>query len=60
MRCGGPAERHRRGGQSLVEYTVMFVAAAMALVAFFGMIRNAMSHRYKSGADGVGQGIRYP
>ena len=53
------ADRYRRGGQSLVEYALLFVTAAAALAIFFGFVRNAMSYRYKSGADGIGHGMRY-
>lgn len=50
---------NRLHGQSAIEYVVLIIAAAVALTVFFGFIRNAMSHRYKTGADGVGHGMRY-
>ena len=49
-----------RRGQSLLEYTVLIVGAAMAFVALFAMIRNASNHRLKTGADAFGHGMRYP
>ena len=52
--------RHRSArGQSVIEYVVLIVAAAAALAAMFGYIRSSMSHRFKSGADGIGQGLQY-
>jgi Flp pilus assembly pilin Flp len=47
-------------GQSAIEYVVLVVLAAAALAGMFGYIRSALSHRLKSGADGVGQGLLYP
>lgn len=46
-------------GQTALEYVVLIIAAAVAITTFFGFIRNAMSHRYKTGADGIGHGLRY-
>ncbi len=48
-----------RAGQSIIEYTILIVTAAVALSVFFGFMRNAMSYRYKSGADGISHGMRY-
>ena len=50
----------RPSGQLSIEYVILFVAAAVALTAFFPMVRNALSHRFKTGADGIGHGMRYP
>lgn len=47
-------------GTSAFEYVVLIVSGAMALVVCFGLVRNAVSHRFKSGADGIGHGMRYP
>ena len=47
-------------GQSAIEYVILIISAAVALTAFFGLVRNAMSHRFKSGADGISHGMRYP
>lgn len=52
--------KRRTRGQSMVEYVVLFVCAMGALVAMFGYVRSAFSHRLKSGADGMGQGLLYP
>ena len=57
--CAGHAFRGRPGGQSLVEYTLHIVLAVAALAGMFGYVRSALSHRMKSGADGVGQGLLY-
>ena len=50
----------RPSGQLSIEYVILFVAAAVALSSLFGVVRNAMSHRFKVGADGIGHGMRYP
>ena len=49
----------RATGQVCVEQVILLVAAAMALVALFPIVRNALSHRFKSGVDGIGHGMRY-
>ncbi len=49
-----------RRGQSLIEYAVLILGAAIALATMYGMIRNAASHRIKTGADSFGHGMRYP
>lgn len=49
----------RTGGQSSVEQMLLFVVAAMALVGMFAFMRSAFSHRMKTGADGIGQGLLY-
>lgn len=51
--------RPRGRGQSAIEYAILIVAAAAALTWMFGYIRSALTHRLKSGADGVGHGMRY-
>ena len=48
-----------RRGQSSIESAILIVMAAAALVGMFAYIRSALSHRMKSGADGIGQGLRY-
>lgn len=47
------------GGQSSIEHVILIVMAAAALIGMFGYIRSALSHRMKSGADGIGQGLQY-
>lgn len=42
-----------------VEQALLFVLAAAALVGMFSFVRGGLSHRLKSGADGVGQGLLY-
>ena len=49
----------RRGGQSSIEHVILIVMAAAALIGMFAYIRSALSHRMKSGADGIGQGLQY-
>ncbi len=51
--------RTRYRGQSVIEYVVLIVAAAAALAAMFGFLRSSVTHRFKSGADGIGQGLLY-
>ena len=46
-------------GQSVVEYTLVIVLAALALTAVFGYVRSALAHRMKTGADGIGHGMLY-
>ncbi len=46
-------------GQSAIEFAVLIVVAALVFTAFFAFARNAVSYRYKSGADGIGHGLRY-
>jgi uncharacterized membrane-anchored protein len=46
-------------GQSTVETALLLAVVGLALVAFFGFIRNAMSHRIKVGADAFGHGLQY-
>ena len=48
-----------RGGQSSVEYTILTVAAVVALIAMFDYVQFALCHRLKTGADGIGQGMLY-
>jgi len=53
-----PAKYRRRfRGQTTVEYAVLLTVVAMALVTLFTYIRSAISHRMKTGADGVGRGM---
>ena len=47
-------------GQSALEYVMLTVMAAAALVSMFSFIRSASSHRLKSGADSMGHGLLYP
>ena len=49
----------RSSGQSAVEYVLLIVLAALALAGAFGYIRSALTHRMKSGADGIGHGMLY-
>jgi Flp pilus assembly pilin Flp len=51
--------RAGRRGQSSIENAILIVLAAVALVGMWGHIRSAISGRMKSGADGIGQGLRY-
>lgn len=53
MRCIRPA------GQSMIETVILLVAAVATLVAMFGMVRSGVMGSMKSGADGIGQGLRY-
>jgi len=50
----------RRRGQSSLEYVILTVMAAAALVSMFSYVRSAASHRLKSGADSMGHGLLYP
>ena len=50
----------RRRGQSSIEYVLLTVLAAAALVSMFSYIRSAASHRMKSGSDSMGHGLLYP
>jgi hypothetical protein len=52
-------QMRRCGGQSSIEQTILIVMVAAALVSMFAYIRSAVSHRMKSGADGIGQGLQY-
>lgn len=49
----------RSRGQVTIEQALLFVLAAATLIGMFSYIRGALSHRMKSGADGVGQGLLY-
>lgn len=49
----------RRQGQSLVEYVTVIIALVAALVWMFPYIRSALTHRYKTGADGIGHGMLF-
>ena len=51
--------RHRARGQSSVEFAMIFTMVALAVVAMFGFVRNAVSHRFKGGADTYGRGLLY-
>lgn len=46
-------------GQTSIEHVILIVMAAAAFISMFGYVRSALSHRMKSGADGIGQGLRY-
>ena len=46
-------------GQSALEYAILMVVIAAALVGMFSYIRSAMSSQVKSGADGIGKGLVY-
>ncbi len=48
-----------RRGQSVVEYAVLVVAVAAALVGMYGYLRSSLAHRMKGGADGIGHGLLY-
>ena len=49
----------RSRGQALIEFGILITVVAIALMAMFGFIRKAISHKMKSGADGVGQGMLF-
>jgi hypothetical protein len=42
-----------------VEHAILVVMAAAALAGIFAYVRSAVSHRMKTGADGIGHGMRY-
>ena len=49
-----------RHGQPLIEYTILVVCAAGALLWMFQYLRSASMHHMKTGADGLSQGLLQP
>ncbi len=49
----------RSRGQTLVEYAILIALTAATLTAMYGFIRSSLSHKLKTGADGIGQGMLY-
>ncbi len=47
-------------GQSMVEYAILIITAAAALMAMLAYVRAATMHRMKVGVDGIGHGVVYP
>lgn len=48
-----------RQGQSTIETALLLGAVAIALVAIFAFVRNAVSSRIKTGSDAFGHGMLY-
>lgn len=52
--------RRKSRGLSIVECAILFVLVIAAMVSMFSFIRSAVSHRMKTGVDGISQGMLHP